>query len=58
MIEFDAEIVKAQTMRDGGVRIVLDVPEYELEGALRMIALIGDKPMVRVIVSPKPEQPA
>jgi hypothetical protein len=57
MIEFDAEIVKAQTMRDGGVRIVLDVPEYQLEQALKTISLIQKAPLVKVTIWPQ-EKPA
>lgn len=52
-IEFLAEIVRATTMKDGTVRVVFDLPESELAEAVRIVALIVKKPLVRVSVVPQ-----
>lgn len=49
-IEFSAELVRAATMKDGGVRLTLDLPETELAAAVLLLALVVKKPLVRVIV--------
>lgn len=34
---FDAAVYKVQTLVDGGLRITLDLPETEIEAAIRLI---------------------
>jgi hypothetical protein len=48
-VQFEAEIVKVQTIASGGARVTLDLPEYALGEAAALMALTGDT-LVRVTV--------
>ena len=49
-IEFDAEVVKVTNLRDGAVRVTIDLPEGEITKSVQLLALATRKPLVRVTV--------
>lgn len=53
VLEFDAELVKVSTLKDGATRVVMDLPEYEIADAVQLVALTGRKPLVRVTIEEK-----
>jgi len=42
-IQFQAAVYKVQTMTDGGIRIVLDLPETEIAAMAQLAACQVDK---------------
>ena len=50
-LQFDAEVIKVQTMADNGIRLTLDLPEQAITEAAVLMALKRQGVALRVTVA-------
>ena len=53
-LQFDAEVIKVQTMADNGIRLTLDLPEQAITEAAVLMALKRDGVAIVVQVEKAP----
>ena len=55
-ISFECEVRQVKTLADGSAKLVLNLPEYELDKAAIMMRMIKDLVLVQIMLVAKAEE--